>query len=77
MPLPGFTCGDSGTSRERDRGGLVASEEVAQTLADSPPDLIAIGSRVVLKPDGECVTPGLQHLIAPYARGFLGPGPAS
>jgi hypothetical protein len=59
---------------ECDTGGAVASEEVAQIRADPLPDLVAVGSGIVLQPDGEGVPCGLQHLIAVYARGFFNPG---
>ena len=51
---------------ERDHG-VVSSEKVAQALADPLPYLIAVGSRIVLEPDGEGVARGLHHLIAAYA----------
>jgi hypothetical protein len=58
---------------ECDTGGAVASEEVAQIRADPLPDLVAVGSGIVLQPDGEGVPCGL-HLIVVYARGFFKPG---
>ena len=59
---------------EHDTGGVVGSEEVGQTLSDPSPDLVPVGSRIVLKPDGERVPRGLQDLVAAYASGFLDPG---
>jgi hypothetical protein len=56
MPLPGFTSGGSGANWSLTVAASWLRKEVAQTLADSPPHLIAIGSLSVLKPDGECVT---------------------
>lgn len=61
-------------ARWSDPGRVVGSEEVAQTLADPLPDLIGVGSRVVLQPDGERVICGLHDLIAAYTSGFLNHG---
>ena len=59
---------------ECDPSGVVGSEEVAHALADPLPHLVGVGLRIVLEPDGEGVTCGLNYLIAAYAGGLLNDG---